>query len=281
MILIKGMVTAMKSVTYVFALLILFTYVFAIAFTQLAVGTESAGDVFHANISHSMYALLIHLTFLDDLSAYMEVIRYEIWPLIILSLIFIGLAALTLMNMLIGVLCEIVSAVAESERADMRAETLANNMTRIMKELDENRNGLICLHEFTNIVQNKDAINLFGEVGVDPLSIIDFAELFFYDDEGKEIELEFEGLMEVILDLRESNEATVKDMLNFWMKCKITTNADLSKAKKEFETLKGETDERFASMSAAQSRVNEQIAKIAQDLQRLSGNAPVAESAGG
>merc|ERR1719274_141706 len=50
MILIKGMATAMKSVAYVMGLLVLITYVFAIAFTQLAVGTESLGDTFHANI---------------------------------------------------------------------------------------------------------------------------------------------------------------------------------------------------------------------------------------
>merc|ERR1719310_2439282 len=40
MILIKGMITAMKSVFYVLCLLVLITYVFAIAFTQLSVGTE-------------------------------------------------------------------------------------------------------------------------------------------------------------------------------------------------------------------------------------------------
>merc|ERR1712224_493557 len=56
MILIKGMITAMKSVMYVMGLLVLITYVFAIAFTQLAVGTESLGDSYFANISHSMYS---------------------------------------------------------------------------------------------------------------------------------------------------------------------------------------------------------------------------------
>merc|ERR1719160_245297 len=60
MILIKGMVTAMKSVAYVMGLLVLITYVFAIAFTQLAVGSESIGDQFFANVSHSMYSLLLH-----------------------------------------------------------------------------------------------------------------------------------------------------------------------------------------------------------------------------
>merc|ERR1719321_1937658 len=62
MILIKGMATAMKSVAYVMALLVLITYVFAIAFTQLAVGTESIGEDFFANIALSMYTLLIYAT---------------------------------------------------------------------------------------------------------------------------------------------------------------------------------------------------------------------------
>merc|ERR1712167_342754 len=84
MILIKGMVTAMKSVSYVMGLLILITYVFAIAFTQLAVGTETLGDDFFANIAHSMYSLLIYATLLDDLSYFTDALRFEMWPLLVL-----------------------------------------------------------------------------------------------------------------------------------------------------------------------------------------------------
>merc|ERR1719156_79480 len=121
-------------------LLVLLTYVFAIAFTQLAVGTESIGESYFSNVSHSMFSLLIHATFLDDLSAYADDLRNEAWYLLALSLVFICLAALTVMNMLIGVLCEVVSAVAERERGEMRTELLTRNMTEIMSELDENRN---------------------------------------------------------------------------------------------------------------------------------------------
>merc|ERR1719337_198610 len=79
MILIKGMATAMKSVAYVMALLIILTYVFAIAFTQLAVGTPTIGDDYFANIAHSMYSLIIYATFLDDLSAFTDALRFELW----------------------------------------------------------------------------------------------------------------------------------------------------------------------------------------------------------
>merc|ERR1719247_2565867 len=83
MILIKGMVTAMKSVAYVMGLLILITYIFAIAFTQLAVDPEKEmGDAFFANVSHSMYTLLLYATFLDDLSALTDTLRHEAWWLL-------------------------------------------------------------------------------------------------------------------------------------------------------------------------------------------------------
>merc|ERR1719335_2181388 len=65
MILIKGMVTAMKSVCYVMGLLVIITYVFAIAFTQLSAGTDYGVDYFD-NVALSMYSLLIYGTFLDD-----------------------------------------------------------------------------------------------------------------------------------------------------------------------------------------------------------------------
>merc|ERR1719235_2174198 len=66
MILIKGMVTAMKSVVYVMCLLAIITYVFAIAFTQLAVGSESIGETYFSNVAHSMYSLIIYATLCDN-----------------------------------------------------------------------------------------------------------------------------------------------------------------------------------------------------------------------
>merc|ERR1719217_1652351 len=64
MILIKGMVTAMQSVVYVMVLLVLFTYVFAIACTQLSLGTEFHA-VYFEDVAMSMYSLIIYATFLD------------------------------------------------------------------------------------------------------------------------------------------------------------------------------------------------------------------------
>merc|ERR1719242_1312660 len=58
MILIKGMVAAMRSVVMVMALLIILMYIFAIAFTQL-LGEDPIGSLYFGTIPDSMYTLLV------------------------------------------------------------------------------------------------------------------------------------------------------------------------------------------------------------------------------
>merc|ERR1719191_2440765 len=77
MILVKGMMTAMKSVVYVMCLQVIITYVFAIAFTQLAVGTPTIGEIFFSNVALSMYSLLIYSTLLDNLTYFLDYLRYK------------------------------------------------------------------------------------------------------------------------------------------------------------------------------------------------------------
>merc|ERR1719420_563712 len=106
----------MKSVFYVMCLLLILTYVFAIAFTQLSADNDVLKAHFFGNVAHSMYSLLIYATFCDNMTYFMDTILEEKLYLLFLALIFIALASLTVLNMLVGVLCEVVSAVAETER---------------------------------------------------------------------------------------------------------------------------------------------------------------------
>merc|ERR1719191_2595701 len=109
-------------------------------------------------------------------------------------------------------------------------------MKQVVQSLDNDNNGLLSYKEFTEIMGLPDALAALDDVGVSPVGIVDFAELFFFED-GKPIELQFDDFMEVILDLRESNTATIKDMLNLWMKIKTSTNKELVDIKKQAEDL--------------------------------------------
>lgn len=271
MILIKGLVTAMKSVSYVMGLLVLITYVFAIAFTQLSAGSETIGDLFFANVSHSMYSLLIYATFLDDLSAFTDALRFEKPELLPIVLIFIALSSLTVMNMLIGVLCEVVSAVAEKERDDIRTEMLSlamRDIVGICEDVDDNQDLKISYKEFCEILRKPEGLSALEDVGVDPAGIVDFAELFFFDD-GQELHLSFEEFMEVILDLRESNGATVKDMLNLWKKIKTSTNKEIVETRKMVDSLGMRTDASMKSLDAQNERITNQLSTALEQLRSV------------
>lgn len=231
MILIKGMITAMRSVCYVMGLLIIILYVFAIAFTQLAVDNAVIRDAYFQNVALSMYSLLIYGTFLDDLSAFANDIRAESLPCLFLLMVFICLSALTVMNMLIGVLCEVVSAVAATEKEMILTQTVSEKMQGIVASLDTNSNGMISFIEFREILALPQALRALEEVGVDPAGVVDFAELMFFEDSdpNKPVELPFDTFMEMILDLRSSNIATVKDIKYMWRQinpkmCRLNTD---------------------------------------------------------
>merc|ERR1719276_388286 len=63
LILIKGMVAAMRSVGFVLLLQIIMMYVFSIAFVQLLAGTDAGNDWF-PGIPASMYTLMVSGTFM-------------------------------------------------------------------------------------------------------------------------------------------------------------------------------------------------------------------------
>jgi voltage-gated sodium channel len=254
MILIKGMVAAMKSVAYVMVLLMLITYVFAIAFTQLVAEGEDFRDLregFFLNVAHAMYSLLIYAVFLDNLASFMDALLNTDawWYLLPLAWIFVCLAALTVMNMLIGVLCEVVSAVAETEKQEVFTIKITEQMREFVKNLDSNFDNHVSYDEFSRIIENKDAVAALKDVGVNPLCLVEFAELFFFEG-NVPIKLSFEGFMEMVLDLREDNEATVKDVLNLWMRLKQTTHKDLKKLDQKVSDLNCQLDTRTSKITA-------------------------------
>merc|ERR1711971_295093 len=116
LILIKGMVSAMRSVFFTFLLILILVYIFSIAFKQLTDGSQ-AGKDFFPTIPHAMHTLWIDGTLLDGPNNVVEALLKDHGPvLVLLFYVFVLLSALNLMNMLIGVLCDVVSAVASTEK---------------------------------------------------------------------------------------------------------------------------------------------------------------------
>lgn len=261
MILIKGMVTAMQAVTYVFFLLVVITYVFAIMVTQLTVDNPVIHEKYFDNVSLSMYSLLIYGTFLDALSDFCDDIRAENPVVLCVVVCFIGLSAMTIMNMLIGVLCAVIDTVAETEKETLLVEGVNTEMRAILDTIDTNSNGKISIAEMKAILQIPAAVKALDNVGVDPVGMMDFAEMFFMDEQGQLAELDFEHFMDMVLDLRSSNSATLKDIMNLGKQVNI-------KIAQQQKHLEGEVLSLDEKMTAKFQRVERQLSDIASLLGR-------------
>merc|ERR1712232_453678 len=118
-ILVKGMRSAARSVFFTLLLLLILLYVFAIAFTQLLKDTDEVGEEHFSNVLASMHPLWLYAALIDEITSLVDEIEKESIICVILIDVFILIASLTVMNMLISVLCEVINAVATSEREEM------------------------------------------------------------------------------------------------------------------------------------------------------------------
>jgi len=83
--------------------------------------------------------------------------------------------------------------------------------------LDSDGGGTISKQEFVQILDNVEAVRCLNDVGVDVFALIDLADYIFEDDSAAStvsLELDFGRFMEVILQLRGTNQATVKDIVD-------------------------------------------------------------------
>jgi hypothetical protein len=111
----------------------------------------------------------------------------------------------------------VVSAVASTEQEEMLVNYVNEKISRVFTLLDTDSGGTISKKEFVMILENIEAIRCLNDVGVDVYALIDLADYIFENDnpeDNEEVELDFSKLMEIVLQLRGSNQATVKDIVD-------------------------------------------------------------------
>eukprot|EP00971_Amphidinium_carterae_P005013 100552-Amphidinium_carterae.1 len=118
-----------------------------------------------------------------------------------------------LMNMLVGVLVEVVSKVSDVEREQMEAVFLKVHMQDLLARTDNNNDHMISKTEFEGLFEMPKAIKALQEVGVDVIGLAELGEFLFKDVE----DMTFPDFMECVLQLRGSNVATVKNIVDMRM----------------------------------------------------------------
>jgi hypothetical protein len=213
-IMVKGMLTAVASVMYCLGLLIMITYVFSIALTQISDREYEGGvwETYYTSVPHAMYTLAVYGLFLDYLAEFCDMNRVENTACLIIVTIYVVLASMTVLNMLIGILCQVISSVAIAERESIMVDQVHSEFESILKTLDKDNNGTVGWQEFQVILTSQVALKALEGVGVDPEGFIDAAEDSFFED-GAEKEVTFDALMRMILDCRGGQNAMVSDVI--------------------------------------------------------------------
>eukprot|EP00929_Paragymnodinium_shiwhaense_P073087 TRINITY_DN37152_c0_g2_i1.p1 TRINITY_DN37152_c0_g2~~TRINITY_DN37152_c0_g2_i1.p1 ORF type:complete len:682 (+),score=157.85 TRINITY_DN37152_c0_g2_i1:204-2249(+) len=224
LIMFKGLAAAFRPVFFTLVLLGSIVIVFAIAFTQLTHGYQ-LHDRYFSSILDSSYFLFVHgaLLLSTDLKA-PEIYAEGGLLLNLVFFTFVLLTSVLLMNMLIGVLCEVVIVVGATEKERFLVMFVKDRLQEVVALIDEDGGGSISRDEFMLIMGNSSAVEAMDAVGVDVIGLLDLADVIF-GQEGEEssedgsqrsggVELTLKDFLELILQLRGSNQSTVKDFVD-------------------------------------------------------------------
>merc|ERR1711933_152995 len=114
------------------------------------------------------------------------------------------------MNMLIGVLCEVVKVVSEVEKEQLQLNVVKEELLGKLRLSDQNNNQQLERQEFTDLLGDPEVHATLQKVGVDVVGLVSLADFIF----GSKNELSFQDFMDVVLQFRGDNTATVKDIVD-------------------------------------------------------------------
>eukprot|EP00929_Paragymnodinium_shiwhaense_P032723 TRINITY_DN18104_c0_g1_i1.p1 TRINITY_DN18104_c0_g1~~TRINITY_DN18104_c0_g1_i1.p1 ORF type:complete len:542 (+),score=150.10 TRINITY_DN18104_c0_g1_i1:164-1789(+) len=240
MTLVKGMIRAMKAVSFILLFLVMTMYVFAIVFTsQLGFpgarepreGMEEedpTGVMMFASMFDSMMTLFTNGVLGDNLAQTLMAIKAPMGPppegsdgggvgMMWLFIIFMLIAQFTLLNMLIGVLCQVIDDSAREEEETNKIVELRSCLEEAFHEIDTSNDGRICQEEWEKMKQNANVRASLAKLRVE--SNLDerlnqMQETLFGDADGqdRELGLTLETFMDRVVELRWDTPAGALDI---------------------------------------------------------------------
>lgn len=208
MILLKALGTAARSVFFTMCLLLIVIYIFAMAFTFAAKETAS-GEAYFSGLTHSMFTLFYIGCFGgNDLGTLAAALYEDHFLLGTMLLPYILFAPLTVLNLLTGILVEVVSAVAKTEKNYMDGQFITHALRGYLPQ--GYKHDKVRLEDLKMVLGMDEALDTLHEGGIDVLGLAEDPEIIF---ETKTTELTFREFVDRILLLKVTNPATLKDVL--------------------------------------------------------------------
>jgi len=151
----------------------------------------------------------------------------------------------TLLNMLIGVVCEVIADAAAEEEEEESENLLRNTIQDAFHEIDQNSDGLVCSDEWMKISENPNVRRTMESIGIEEERMEErleqMSDMLFQDaddiggEEDGEIGdqerfgLTVEQLIEKLNDMRPDQDASALDLE--LMKAQVGKDQKLFKTK--------------------------------------------------
>ena len=198
----------MRSVLATFGLLMALVYIFAVMLTQLLKDSESDLQSSFSGVVVSMNTLLMQGIFSDQAQFFGQMLDegflyYSIFMAFMLT------GAFTVMNMLIGVLCDVMSNVADDQKDETIVSQLKNQIEQLIAEVDLDGDMMVSKTEFNHMLRSKDALQSLNEVEVDIMALVNYADFIFR--EGNEMTIS--EFTDAVLQFRSSTTPSMKDLI--------------------------------------------------------------------
>jgi len=208
-IIVKAMGFAARSVLVFFFVWLVIIYVYAVVLRQATDGSD-VGILLFPSVPDAMNSLLLD-GLLADYAPFMKTLGSAGVLLYIVGLTYILLVAVTVMYMLVGCLVEAVGAIASSQKEGLVVSYVAGSIRNKMELLGHNPEAPISQQDFQNYLTDPEVTGILASVKVDVVVLADMLEMFYEDLERTGDVMTFEKMVELMLNGRGSNTATVRD----------------------------------------------------------------------
>lgn len=263
LMLVMAMKVATRAVFSTVVMMSMFTYGFAIAINEVMSENdrENLKIVRVADLSEIFWTLVIDGTLLNDpgklIFALFDGSNVRTVGCAFMFMVFLGLSALTLMNMLIGVMCEVMASFAAQEKDEADIYLMKGTILAELKKFDGDGNGMISNEELSMTIKDPQSIEVFRKLNINTDYLEDVQDMVFRNnvftrehedgDHSKVHGLPIERIIEMMLMCRGDLPVTVKNLVQ----CHFVTCQQL------YEAIIPHIDQRLNGIRQAMSQATE------------------------
>lgn len=229
MLIVKGLASATRAVAMTGILMALITYIFAIILTgAYHQGRIEDGDepdnamVNFGSMGKSVFSLIIMGAIFDDLTYCTDSIRESgNTVMLVVFILYMLFAGFTVLNMLIGILAEVVQATGDGEEKKAELDLLTESLGSIITKLDVNCDKKISKKEFQQMSKHPDLQDSLKGLNISSEEFDKFGDIVFSLEEDSsakdavEQSISYQELAHIVYKLRPGVQVGALDLACF------------------------------------------------------------------